>query len=47
MFLLNCKIVIFFNPRTDAANSKEETPYQLILWRIFTSVIVKAIKDFV
>ena len=36
----------FFYPRTDAANSKEEIPYQPILWRIFTSVIGKNNKRF-
>ena len=46
LFLLNCKIVIFFYPRTDAANSQEEIPYQPILWRIFTSVIDKNNKRF-
>ena len=36
----------FFYPRTDAANSQEEIPYQPILWRIFTSVIDKNNKRF-
>ena len=36
----------FFYPRTDAANNEEETPYQPILWRIFTSVIDKNNKRF-
>ena len=37
---------IFFYPRTDAANSQEEIPYQLILWIIFTSIINKNDKRF-
>ena len=41
MFLLNYKIVVFFYPRTYAANSQEEIPYQPILWRILTSIIDK------
>ena len=36
----------FFYPRTDAANSQEEIPYQSILWGIFTSVIDKNNKRF-
>ena len=36
----------FFYPRTNAANSKEETPSQPILWRIFTSVTDKNNKRF-
>ena len=31
----------FIYPRTDAANSQEEIPYQPILWRILTSIIDK------
>ena len=31
----------FFYPRTDAANSQEEIPYQPILWIISTTVIDK------
>ena len=46
MFLLNYKIVVFFYPRTYAANSQEEIPYQPILWRIFTSIIDKNNKGF-
>ena len=45
MFLLNYKIV-FFYPRTYAANNQEEILYQPILWRIFTSVIDKNNKRF-
>ena len=36
----------FFYPRTYAANSQEEIPYQPILWRIFTSIIDKNNKRF-
>ena len=46
MFLLNCKIVIFFHPKTSVANNQEKLPYQPVLWRVFNSVINKKNKNF-
>ena len=31
----------FFYPKTTVANNYDETPYQPVLWRIFTSTLNK------
>ena len=33
--------VIFFYPKASVANNHDETPYQPVLWRIFTSTLNK------
>ena len=36
----------FFYPNTSVANNQEVIPYQLVLWRVFTSIIDKNNKKF-